>query len=301
VVCDAGTLACRTVPVDCNDNNACTADSCSTAPGFAVCINDAIPCNFTDLCFPAACNSSNGACYVTPVNCDDGILCTIDSCNAGVCSNILNTCNDNNNCTVDSCDNLANTTTGCVNEALICPGNPCFAGLCNISTGCYQEPIPCSTNGTGFCESKTCDETVGCLAVPRTCLLSQEVANPSLWSDQYTNLWKYTAAQVKYKDTDCFTATCDATMQKCVVNQREPWSSTCAFAYLEQGKKAAILTAGAIAGVAVAAVIFAALAGFGAKKGYDAWVRMKDERMGAASTNPMYAPSSGSGTNALYT
>jgi len=61
-----------------------------------------------------------------------------------------------------------------------------------------------------------------------------------------------------------------------------------------------VLTAGAIAGVAIAAVIFAALAGFGAKKGYDAWVNMRDERMGAASSNPLYQENGMSGNNALY-
>jgi len=61
-----------------------------------------------------------------------------------------------------------------------------------------------------------------------------------------------------------------------------------------------VLSAGPIAAVAIAAVIFAALAGFGAKKGYDAWVRMRDERMGGAASNPMYAPPATSGTSALY-
>jgi len=66
------------------------------------------------------------------------------------------------------------------------------------------------------------------------------------------------------------------------------------------GEKAAIISGGAVAGVVIAAVIFAALAGFGGKKGYDAWVRMKDEKMGGANTNPMYEIPSGSGTNPMY-
>jgi hypothetical protein len=61
-----------------------------------------------------------------------------------------------------------------------------------------------------------------------------------------------------------------------------------------------VISAGVIAGVVIAAVIFAALAGFGGKKGYDAWVHMRDEKMGAAAHNPIYAAPAGSGSNALY-
>jgi len=79
-----------------------------------------------------------------------------------------------------------------------------------------------------------------------------------------------------------------------------PFGTSCQYLYLSPAEKDAILAAGPIAAVAIAAVIFAALAGFGAKKGYDAWVRMRDERMGGAASNPMYTAPSGSGTNALY-
>jgi len=130
--------------------------------------------------------------------------------------------------------------------------------------------------------------------------LQDESSDPAHWDDPYPTLWKVDASGNKYKSSDCFTATCSFTEDKCVVAKRSPFTSTCSFLYLSQGEQAAILTSGVIAGIAIAAVIFAALAGFGAKKGYDAWVRMRDERMGAASTNPMYAESAGSGNNALY-
>jgi len=130
--------------------------------------------------------------------------------------------------------------------------------------------------------------------------LQNEESDPTNWYDPYTTLWKYTSSGTKYKSTDCFSANCDLVVDKCVVTQRVPWTSNCAFLYLAPAKQAAIISGGVLAGVIIAAVIFAALAGFGAKKGYDAWVRMRDERMGAAATNPMYAPSAGSGTNALF-
>jgi hypothetical protein len=55
-----------------------------------------------------------------------------------------------------------------------------------------------------------------------------------------------------------------------------------------------------VAGVVIAAVVFAALAGFGSKKGYDAWVRMRDERISGAQGNPMYIAPKNQGVNALY-
>jgi len=69
---------------------------------------------------------------------------------------------------------------------------------------------------------------------------------------------------------------------------------------LSKAKQTGILAAGAIAGVVIGAVIFAALAGFGAKKGYDAWVRMKDERFTGAATNPLYAENKNAGVNPLF-
>jgi len=85
-----------------------------------------------------------------------------------------------------------------------------------------------------------------------------------------------------------------------VVAKVSPWTEACGLAYLTAAQKSAVISAGVIAGVVIAAVIFAALAGFGGKKGYDAWVRMRDEKMGGAASNPMYAPPATSGTSALY-
>ncbi|MBI4717126.1 MAG: hypothetical protein HY763_04920 [Planctomycetes bacterium] len=36
--------------------------------------------------------------------CDDGALCTADTCNSGFCFHALNTCDDGNTCTADFCD-----------------------------------------------------------------------------------------------------------------------------------------------------------------------------------------------------
>jgi hypothetical protein len=127
-------------------------------------------------------------------------------------------------------------------------------------------------------------------------VLATLTTDPSEWDDPYPTLWN-TAGQ---KTGTCFNSYCDSGLQKCVVQKRTPWTAACGAAYLTAAQRAGAISAGVIAGVVIAAVVFAALAGFGGKKGYDAWVRMRDERIGGAQGNPMYAPPKTSGTNAMY-
>eukprot|EP01113_Clastostelium_recurvatum_P039368 TRINITY_DN5_c0_g1_i4.p1 TRINITY_DN5_c0_g1~~TRINITY_DN5_c0_g1_i4.p1 ORF type:complete len:769 (-),score=169.15 TRINITY_DN5_c0_g1_i4:143-2449(-) len=301
--CDA-TKKCTTVPVNCDDGNPCTADSCSVVGGAPLCVNTPRVCAGSTPCTPQVCNITNGACEAKPVNCDDGIKCTIDTCNTnGTCVHTLRVCDDNNACTSDTCDNQSPLPTGCSHTPITCANTTCSVATCDIQFGCVlQHDDRCSRfSNSSFCVAGSCDEAVGCLNTTRTCLLSEMKLDPSHWIDNYPDQWKVDPTDnTKYKGEDCFTASCDLVADKCVVAQREPFSGSCSFAYLDQVTQAGILTGGIIAGIVIAAVVFAALAGFGAKKGYDAWVRMHDEKMGAAATNPMYAPSAGAGTNPLH-
>jgi hypothetical protein len=66
-------------------------------------------CNGVETC-------SGGSCAPgTPVGCDDGLLCTIDSCNpaSGTCTHVADPCDDGDGCTADSCDEA----TGCAHVA----------------------------------------------------------------------------------------------------------------------------------------------------------------------------------------
>ena len=85
--CDLGLGVCESgTPLDCNDGNACTDDSCDSVNG----------CVFTDNTGP----------------CDDGDMCTInDLCSGGTCSSGSPAiCDDSDVCTTDSCD----SSTGCI-------------------------------------------------------------------------------------------------------------------------------------------------------------------------------------------
>ncbi len=102
-------------PVLCNDGVECTVDTvnqwggCVHTSNSGLC-NDGNPCNGSEICDPVlGCQSG------TPLNCSDGITCTVDSCDpvAG-CQHVPNNamCDDGNACNgAETC----NSITGCQN------------------------------------------------------------------------------------------------------------------------------------------------------------------------------------------
>src|SRR5262249_9476850 len=66
-----------TTSAQCNDNNACTVDSCDASLN---CHNDPISCSDNNACTADSCNPTTG-CSFAPITCDDGNVCTSDSCN----------------------------------------------------------------------------------------------------------------------------------------------------------------------------------------------------------------------------
>jgi hypothetical protein len=84
--------------VNCDDGDACTANSCDPATG----------------------------CTSTPVNCDDGDACTANFCDPATgCGSNPVVCDDMNECTANSCD----PTLGCQHPNLA-DGTPCSIGEC---------------------------------------------------------------------------------------------------------------------------------------------------------------------------
>lgn len=111
------------------------------------------------------CDYATGSCDYLPIRegaaCDTGQHSGI--CISGVCTACEELdCDDGNLCTHDSC-NLERG--GCVNEPIICPGtNQCAQGVCNPATGeCTNPPMdgePCWGNSVwgwlALCEGDTC-------------------------------------------------------------------------------------------------------------------------------------------------
>ncbi len=129
--CGAGGTCQSSAPVNCSDGVGCTIDSCNESTDScdnvasdAAC-SDGLFCNGSETC------NSVLDCQSGPtVNCDDGVVCTDDSCNEAT----------------DSCDNIANDSN--CDDGLFCNGTE----SCNSSTGCQAGSDPCAP--------LVCDEVV---------------------------------------------------------------------------------------------------------------------------------------------
>ena len=157
--CDAG--ICVGSPVDCNDNNPCTDDSCDGFGG----------CSFAD----------------NVADCDDEDPCTVaDECNGGICAGfaIPCDCQEDGDCAALEDGNLCNGTLFCdqtqlpyqcrVDEASVVkcplpapgPNAVCLAAVCVSATGvCGLEP---ANEGLACSDGDAC--TVGDLCAEGECV-----------------------------------------------------------------------------------------------------------------------------------
>jgi hypothetical protein len=146
-VCNTPTCVngeCTTVPVNCDDGNACTTDTCDVAQGG--CVHTDVNCDDGDACTTDSCDPATG-CVHTPISCDDGNACTEDSCDPAVgCVHTPIKCDDGDPCTEDRCD----PASGCVFTQLICPeGTFCAEGLCQCDVVFICGVTPVTLCGTG--------------------------------------------------------------------------------------------------------------------------------------------------------
>lgn len=156
----------------CNDQNACTVDSCDTTTG--TCRHDLLQCDDGNPCTNDECRSNTegiGGCFHLPrpdaTPCDDGDGCTLGtSCSSGVCvaGEFLPAnapCDDGNPCTVsDAC-----------NSSHRCAGTPLGGGaLCDDRNACTRDDR-CVTgeDGAAVCEGTSLDCSDGELCTEDRC------------------------------------------------------------------------------------------------------------------------------------
>jgi hypothetical protein len=189
--CDAPTGECLPgTPVDCNDGVGCTVDacnegtdSCDNTPDDALC-DDGAFCNGTETCDAVAdCQAG------TPVDCDDGVACTVDACNEGTdscdhtpddalcddgafcngtetCDAVADCqagtpvdCNDGVACTVDSCNEGTDSCDNTPNDALCDDGAFCNgAETCDAVNDC-QPGTPVDCDDADICTDDACNES----------------------------------------------------------------------------------------------------------------------------------------------
>ena len=122
-----------------------------------------------------------GACTATcPTNCDDGNLCTSDSCGPdGQCLHTQVSCDDGVTCTQDACD----PDVGCVrlpNDGLTCnDGNDCTSNDACTGTECKGSPIAgCCLSNLDCDDGDPCSDDAcvqgGCSNTPRNCAVDNK-------------------------------------------------------------------------------------------------------------------------------
>ncbi|NOT00389.1 MAG: hypothetical protein HOP29_07150 [Phycisphaerales bacterium] len=245
----------------CNDSRACTLDSCDENGD--ACLHNVIAgtCYIDDVCYlngetnPTnecqSCNSAmsaidwtndpNGAACAT-----DGLTCTSDQCQAGVCDHALQggTCliggvcfnagnlNPGNDC--ENCDPGSATTdwsfvadgTGCAEDGNTCTADECLAGACDhanhpIGTLC-DDGDPCTGTGGPGVDDDMCDGLGTCVGdLDTNC--ADDCAN-SIEAFEGANFGSNVGFGPDDTEASCqpnsnhdawfeFTALCDGTMQ----------------------------------------------------------------------------------------
>ena len=182
---------CQGIVPNCADDNFCTDDTCTDQmgcvhlPSAATC-DDGNPCTVSDVCANGTCNPG------LALDCDDGLTCTDDfcdaptgcghknrtgacndgdactsgdSCEVGLCTGATADCADSNPCTVDSCDKNAGCSHVAVSVATTCDDNNactlndlCAGTACKGTAQVCNDGDPCSADG--------CDPASGCFAKP---------------------------------------------------------------------------------------------------------------------------------------
>ncbi len=192
---DGVTLACVGAPIDCDDGNGCTTDSCVEESG---CLfepkADGTPCLLPAGSCGAAGGCSDGACIPAADPCDDGVACTVDACGAndvcahqpddllcddGLFCNGSELCDaqagcvpgpavatdDGVACTEDLCNEAEDDILHVAHDGW-CPGGTlCAPMICDVAQGCIAGVGPDCDDGIE-CTTDGCDPATGCLSVP---------------------------------------------------------------------------------------------------------------------------------------
>lgn len=150
--CNEATDACAAPPNDalCSDSSVCNgAETCGPSGCLA---GTPLNCNDGNACTTDSCNAATG-CATTPVTCNDNNVCTTDSCDPATgCATTPVVCSDNNECTNDSCDPVtgcafANRTGSCTDDGNACTSDVCSAGACTHPDNGSCGPKPFQESG----------------------------------------------------------------------------------------------------------------------------------------------------------
>jgi hypothetical protein len=156
----------------CSDGNGCTVDDVCKA---SACVpGKSVTCDDNEACTDDSCNPLTGLCvFAANANpCDDGNACTaVDGCAAGKCkSGAPVPCVDGNVCTSDACDVakgcvFAPVPGSCSDGSACTTDDTCVAGTCKAGAS-----LAC--DDSSVCTKDACEPAVGCVYTdpgPVTC------------------------------------------------------------------------------------------------------------------------------------
>ena len=147
---------------NCNDGNACTIDDHCQA---GLCVADqGLYCADDNICTTDSCHPQVGCVHtLNDAPCDDGNVCTTgDHCHLGDCTSSGNlACNDDNSCTKDGCSADGGCTfaplsgSDCDDGSVCTAGDTCVGGWCQPGAA-----IECFDGNP--CTDDQCDPVAGC-------------------------------------------------------------------------------------------------------------------------------------------
>ena len=124
---------------------------------------DADWCNGDEICAAGVCAAG------PPVDCDDGVTCTIDACDEvnDLCINTANdaACDDGDDCTLDSCDLLndcQNVFTDSDGDGTCDADDPCPLDPNDLCTGCPDADADGICDIFDICPNDPTDQCTGC-------------------------------------------------------------------------------------------------------------------------------------------
>jgi len=163
--CDETNDICVNDPSDpyCDNGLWCDgAETCLAGPGGGCQPGTPRDCFDEVDCTDDYCDEDNDVCVVNPLDerCDDGIYCNgRDFCATLLgCSVETVDCNDGIDCTVDSCDEENDECVHASSNALCDDGFSCTTDVCDPGIGCVHTPNDALCDNLAWCDGEeTCD------------------------------------------------------------------------------------------------------------------------------------------------
>ena len=168
--CASGTCTHVANPTLCaSKTGACTLGVCDLQNGCVAVPSDVTTtCNSDgNVCTLEHCGNKTGACEATAatLNCDDGVACTLDSCDpASGCSHVTQSasCDDGNVCTADVCDAKLDCQHSAVGGSCALPGDvSCSADTC-VAGACQAGAVASTCIIGGACVASGALTAEGC-------------------------------------------------------------------------------------------------------------------------------------------